>query len=290
MPPASCAHSRRRAPGLPLGHWLRAPPPSGHRPTQLGPDRAPAFAPSSFGAAGWFLRAAAPVARSTAWPRTYAILAPLDLQSTLLFTTALLAIVNPLSSAVLFVTTASGFSVPVQRRMADQSALAIAVILLICAWAGRYLLLILGISVPMLQAAGGLILLITGLRMVVLEEAKLTAAEKDSVEDEPESQWKALAVVPIAIPGTVGAGTITTVVVQATTYTHPRDLLVITAVGLGTAVLMWITFRSAGSIARRLGPIGLNIVTRVMGILVTATAFGLLARGLGGLLPGLARV
>ena len=212
----------------------------------------------------------------------------MDLQATLLFTTSLLAIVNPLSSSVLFVTTASRFSGDVQRKMADQSALAIAVILLVCAWVGRYLLLVLGISVPMLQAAGGLILLITGLRMVVLEETKLTVAEKVSLEDETEShEWKALAVVPVAIPGTVGAGTITTVVVQATSYTRWQDLLVISAIGIGTALVMWLTFRSATGIARRLGPIGLNIVTRVMGILVTATAFGLLARGIGGLLPGL---
>ena len=212
-----------------------------------------------------------------------------DLQATLLFATSLVAIVNPLSSSVLFVTSASRFAPGVQTKMADQSALAIAVVLLVCAWAGRYLLLILGISVPMLQAAGGLILLISGLRMVVLEETKLTAAEKTSVEDVAEEHWKALAVVPIAIPGTVGAGTITTVVVQSTTSSRWQDLLIISAVGLGTALLMWITFRSSGLIARRLGPIGLNIVTRVMGILVTATAFGLLARGIGGLLPGLMR-
>ena len=210
-------------------------------------------------------------------------------QSVLLFTTTLLAIVNPLSSGVLFISTASRFSRGVQRKMADQSGLAIAVILLVCTWVGRFLLAVLGISVPMLQAAGGLILLITGIRMVTLEDTKLTLAEKTSVEEEPESQWKALAVVPIAIPGTVGAGSITTVVVQATTYTGWLDLLIITAVCLGTALLMWITFRSAGQIALRLGPIGLNIVTRVMGILVTATAFGLLARGVGGLLPGLTR-
>ena len=212
----------------------------------------------------------------------------MDLQATLLFTTSLLAIVNPVGSAVLFVTTASRFSGDVQQRMADQSGLAVAVILIVCVWVGRYLLLILGISVPMLQAAGGLILLISGLRMVVLEEAKLTAAERASVADEAEEHWKALAVVPIAIPGTVGAGTITTVVVQSTTYTRWQDLLVITAVGLATAVLMWMTYRSSGRIASRLGPIGLNIVTRVMGILVTAAAFGLLAKGIGGLLPGLA--
>jgi multiple antibiotic resistance protein len=210
-----------------------------------------------------------------------------DLQATLLFTTSLLAIINPLSSAVLFVTAAARFSPGVRSKMADQSALAIAVILVLCVWGGRYLLLLLGISVPMLQAAGGLILLITGLRMVLVEEAKLTPAEQVSVADDTDATWKSVAVVPIAIPGAVGAGTITTVVVQATTFTRWPDLGIITVVGLGTALLMWITFRSSGRIAQRLGPIGLNIVTRVMGILVTATAFGLLARGIGGLLPGL---
>jgi multiple antibiotic resistance protein len=211
-----------------------------------------------------------------------------DLQATLLFTTGLLAIMNPVASAVLFVTTGGSFHRSVRDRMANQSGIAIALILLVCVWGGRFLLFVLGISVPMLQAAGGLILLITGLRMVLLEEAKLTKAEQVSVEDVPESQWKALAVVPIAIPGTVGAGTITTVVVQATTYTAWIDLAIITAVTLATAAVMWVTFRSAGYIAERLGPIGLNIVTRVMGILVAAVAFGLLTSGIAGLLPGLA--
>jgi multiple antibiotic resistance protein len=208
-------------------------------------------------------------------------------QAIVLFTTSLIAIVNPVASAVLFASMAGNFSGDVQRRMANQSALAILIILLVCAWAGKTLLALLGISVPMLQAAGGLILLQYGLRMVTVTETKLTQDEKTSVGEVPETHWKTLAVVPLAIPGTVGAGTITTVVIQATTYDALRDLAIISAVCAGTGVLVWIAFRSAGPIVRRLGPIGLNIVTRVMGILVTATAFGLLGRGVGGLLPGL---
>jgi len=211
------------------------------------------------------------------------------LRDVVLFTTTLLAIVNPISSAVLFATMAGRFGSDIQRRMANQSAFAVLVVLLVCAWMGRPLLQILGISVPMLQAAGGLILLLYALRMVTVEEVKLTPAEQVSAEEVPEEHWKTLAVVPLAIPGTVGAGSITTVVVQATTFTTPRDLAVISGVCGCVAIVMWLTFRSAGSIARRLGPIGLNVVTRVMGILVSATAFGLLGRGIGGLLPGLAR-
>jgi multiple antibiotic resistance protein len=209
------------------------------------------------------------------------------LESAVLFSTTLLAIVNPVGSAVMFAAVAGRFPQAVQKQMANSSALAVLIILIVCAWLGRMILQGLGISVPMLQAAGGLILLGYGVRMVNVEETKLTAKETITAEEVPEAQWKALAVVPLAIPGTVGAGSITTVVIQASTYNSLRDLSIISVISLGVAVIVWIAFRSAGPIGKRLGPIGMNIVTRVMGILVTATAFGLLARGIGGLLPGL---
>lgn len=214
----------------------------------------------------------------------------MNLQDVILFSTALLAIVNPIGSSVLFAAVAGKFTTSIQRRMANQAALAILIILLVCAWLGNSILGLMGLTTPMLQAAGGLILLNYGMRMVtVTEDVKLTKDEKDSAQEVSEDHWKALAVVPLAIPGTVGAGTITTVIIQASAYDTPRDLFIISAVAIGIALLMWITFHSAGPIARRIGPIGMNIISRVMGILVTATAFGLLGRGIGGLLPGLAK-
>src|SRR4029079_7876848 len=111
----------------------------------------------------------------------------------------------------MFAALAGRFPMAVQKRMAQQSALAVLIILIVCAWLGQTILGFLGISVPMLQAAGGLILLGYGVRMVNVEETKLTAKETITAEEVPEEQWKALAVVPLAIPGTVGAGSITTV-------------------------------------------------------------------------------
>lgn len=214
----------------------------------------------------------------------------MTLQDVILFSTSLLAIVNPMASAVLFAALAGKFTPGIQRRMANQGAIAILSILLVCAWLGNSILGLMGLTTPMLQAAGGLILLNYGMKMVtVVEDVKLTKDEKDSAQEVSEEHWKALAVVPIAIPGSVGAGTITTVIIQASTFDSMRDLTIISGISLGIAVIMWITFRSAGPIARRLGPIGMNIITRVMGILVTATAFGLMGRGIAGLLPGLAR-
>lgn len=214
----------------------------------------------------------------------------MSLQDVILFSTSLLAIVNPVASAVLFAALAGKFSSKIQRSMSNQAALAILIIMLVCAWLGNSILGLMGLTTPMLQAAGGLILLNYGMKMVtVVEDVKLTADEKESAQEVSAEHWKALAVVPIAIPGAVGAGTITTVIIQASMFDTMRDLSIISGISLGIAIIMWITFRSAGPIARRLGPIGMNIVTRVMGILVTATAFGLMGRGIAGLLPGLAQ-
>jgi multiple antibiotic resistance protein len=212
-----------------------------------------------------------------------------ELKDVILFSTAILAIINPIGSAVLFAEVAGKFKPRIQQRMANQSAFAILIILLVCAWLGNSILGLMGLTRPMLQAAGGLILLTYGLRMVTVEETKLTQSEQETAQDVPEEHWKALAVVPLAIPGTVGAGTITTVISQASTFANARDLFIISAVLTGIALIMWIVFRSASPIARKLGPIGMNVMSRVMGILVTATAFGLLGRGIGGLLPGLAQ-
>ena len=209
-------------------------------------------------------------------------------QDTLLFLLGLLAIVNPIGSAVLFTTLAGRFTTSVQRRVANHGALAVLIVLVVTAWIGKYLLQLFGVTVPMLQAAGGLILLRVGLQMVSVEDVKLTPAERSAVEEVPEAHWKTLSVVPLAIPGAVGAGAITTVVIQASSFRTVTDLLVITAVSGLVAAVVWFAFRSAGELGRRLGPIGLNIATRLMGILVTAIGFGLLGHGLGGLLPGLA--
>jgi small neutral amino acid transporter SnatA (MarC family) len=63
-----------------------------------------------------------------------------DLNATILFTTTLLAIVNPIGSAVLFAALGGRFTDAIQRRMANQSAFAILIILLVCAWIGKTLL------------------------------------------------------------------------------------------------------------------------------------------------------
>ncbi|MGN6030926.1 MAG: MarC family protein [Thermomicrobiales bacterium] len=209
----------------------------------------------------------------------------MDGPETVLFLTSLIAIINPISSLALFSTTTASYPATVQQEIALRSTVAVAIVLIAMAWIGQLLLRALGISVPMLQAAGGIIVLRQGLAMV---SATGSANEKSDVaEASDEQSWRAIAIVPIAIPFTVGAGSIATVIAQSSTATSILDVLIVSAVCLLAAGVCYVAFRFAAPVSAALGPAGMGILTRMMGIVVTAIGFGLLARGLGGLLPGL---
>jgi len=206
-------------------------------------------------------------------------------QETVLFLTSLIAIINPISSLALFSTTTAAYPAPVKQEIALRSTIAVAIMLIAMAWIGQLLLRALGITVPMLQAAGGVIVLRQGLTMV---SATGRANEKSDVADAgDEPSWRAIAIVPLAIPFTVGAGSIATVIAQSSTATSILDVLIVSAVCLLAAGICYVAFRFAAPVSGALGSAGMGILTRMMGIVVTAIGFGLLARGLGGLLPGL---
>jgi multiple antibiotic resistance protein len=86
-----------------------------------------------------------------------------SLQEIVLFSTTLLAVVKPIASSVLFVSVAGEFDAGIRRRMANRTAMAILIILIVCAWLGNSILGLMGLTPPMLQAAGGFILLNYGL-------------------------------------------------------------------------------------------------------------------------------
>lgn len=93
---------------------------------------------------------------------------------------------------------------------------------------------------------------------------------------------------PIAIPIVAGPGAITTIIVNTHKYGTLEDKGLISIVCLGIAVLLWICFYFSAPVSRALGVSGVNIVTRIMGIILTAIAFGMLTNGLKSLMPGLA--
>lgn len=208
-----------------------------------------------------------------------------DIHGALRTLIALLAILNPIGAVPIFIALTNDES-PAQRlQTAKMAARAVAVVLLISAFLGEYILRFFGISIAAFQVAGGMILMLLALNML---QAKSGGRYKHTPEEAAEGMQKeAVAVVPLAIPLLAGPGTMVTVIIA-----HNRSntwlaggLLVVDI--LIISLVAYAALRLAEPLSRRMGVTGINISTRIFGLILAAIAVTFLANGLSTLFPGL---
>lgn len=201
------------------------------------------------------------------------------------FSVAMLAITNPIGNLAIFAGLTGSKSPEEKKHTALVAGAAILVILLLVTWSGELILEAFGISVPAFETAGGLIIALIGLSML---HAKTSPIHHSPEEKEEAKTKDSVAVVPIAIPIVAGPGAITTIVVAAQKFGTVEDKVAISVVSIAISILLWVCFYFSGPVSRLLGVTGINIVTRIMGIILTAIAFQMLTEGLKALMPGLA--
>ena len=201
------------------------------------------------------------------------------------FAVALLTIANPIGAVAIFSGIAGDRSVSEQNSMALTTGVAVAVILLLVTWLGSGILAVFGVSTAGLEVAGGVIIALLGLSML---HSQTSSMAHRAEEGEEAKQKDSVAVVPMAIPIVAGPGAITTIVNATNKFPSMDDRLVVSGICVLVSAVLWICLRFAAPISRRLGVTGINIVTRIMGMILAAIAFQMLASGLKSLLPGLA--
>lgn len=197
----------------------------------------------------------------------------------------LLTIVNPLLAIPAFITLAADDSDRARRDAAARTALAVAVIIAVTVVAGEPVLKAFGIHIAAFQVGGGILILLMAIAML---HARMSGARHTHDEAEEARGKDDIAVVPLAMPLLAGPGAISTVII----YTHqdgsiPHKLALI-LIGLLVAAAVWAALRAAVPVARVLGTTGLNIASRIMGLILAAIAVEFITGGLGVLLPGLA--
>ncbi len=202
----------------------------------------------------------------------------------------LLAIVNPLAIVPFFIHYTQGFT-PQQRRHTVTTA-AITAFLVIAASAllGLRILEFFGISLASFQVGGGMLLLISSLNMLNAQPAE---AKTNSHELEDGAQKAAMgasiAVVPLTIPLLTGPATISTVVIYADQARTWLQLTALVGYGVVIGVATWLALALAYPISRVLGRTGINVMTRLMGLILAALAVEVMALGLLKLFPSLGR-
>lgn len=202
---------------------------------------------------------------------------------------ALLAIVNPIGVVPFFIHFTQNFNRAQRQRTIRVSAFSAFVVISVSALAGLKLIEFFGISLASFQVGGGTLLLISSIQMLNAQPAE--TRKEDVTEGSSKADAGAsIAVVPLTIPLLTGPATISTMVIYAEKTRHWWELAVLVGYGVVVAVVTFAVFSAAGRIARALGTTGINIMTRLMGLILAALAVELLADGLQKLFPILATV
>jgi multiple antibiotic resistance protein len=197
---------------------------------------------------------------------------------------ALLAIVNPIGALPFFISFTQTFDRQQRQRTIRISSLSAFIVIAVSALAGLRIIEFFGISIASFQVGGGTLLLISALSMLQAQPAESKpsdVAEGNQKVDAGDS----IAVVPLTIPLLTGPATISTMMIYAERARHAWELAVLVGYGVVVGLATFAVFSLAGRIARLLGTTGINVMTRLMGLLLAAVAVEIMADGLTRLFP-----
>lgn len=198
------------------------------------------------------------------------------------FFAALMAIVNPVGAVPIFINLTADQEERDKKKTAFWTGFSTSAILLVALLTGEAILTFFGITIASFRVGGGILILLLAISMLHAKQSSIKHTEEE-IEDSAERQ--SVAVVPLGTPLLAGPGAISTVIINAQRYSSPTHYLLlsleIVIVGLG----IWLFFRAAPLVATYLGKTGINIVTRIMGLIMAAVGVEYIAYGLKQLFP-----
>ena len=202
---------------------------------------------------------------------------------------AFLVLINPFGALTLFLDSTRGYSINNRRKVARVACLTIFITISFFTIVGETLLKALGISIGSFQLAGGILVFLIALNMMNGEGNPVKPDQEnfdvDHLHGAPPTM--AAAVVPIAIPMMIGPGGISTVIIYSSQVSGILQVSAILIAGLFISLFCYLALMAAGRISRLLGDTGLNIMSRIMGMLLAAVAIEIIVNGLRTLFPDL---
>ncbi|KQN53153.1 YchE family NAAT transporter [Erwinia sp. E602] len=207
-----------------------------------------------------------------------------DLSVYIKFFIGLFALVNPIGIIPVFISMTS-YQPPAARNKTNLTAnLSVAIILWTSLFLGDAILRVFGISIDSFRIAGGILVVTIAMSMI---SGKLGEDKQNKQEKSETAIRESIGVVPLALPLMAGPGAISSTIVWSSRYHNWQNLLGFSLAIALFAFCCWLVFRAAPLMVRLLGQTGINVVTRIMGLLLMALGIEFVVTGVKALFPGL---
>lgn len=201
---------------------------------------------------------------------------PADLAPLITAFVTLFVIIDPLGLAPLFVALTTGETAARRRTIALTACLVAAGVLTVFGIFGDTVLAFAGISMPAFRVAGGALLFLTALDMLFEKRTKRREGQGEAADHDNDPS-----VFPLAIPLIAGPGAIATMILLASQGDGDLTwMLSIHLVMVAVLVVTFVLFLAAGVLERVLGPLGINVITRLLGMLLAALSVQFILDGL----------
>ena len=197
---------------------------------------------------------------------------------------SLLALINPIGAVPFFLSLTAQQTDLERRRTIRIASVSVFCVMTVTALLGQQIIDFFGISVGSLEVGGGIIMLLMAINMLNAQIGNTRSTPEERHEAELKDN---IAVVPLAIPLLTGPGSISTVIIYAANSRHWYERAGLIAIGAVLALLCFVAMRLAEPIANWIGRTGINIATRLMGLMLSALAVEFIVNGLRALLPAL---
>jgi MarC family membrane protein len=202
------------------------------------------------------------------------------------FAATLFALMNPFGMLPVFIGYTAGKRIRVQRWVALFVSLTVLGLMLLFLFAGTALLNFFGITLDAFRIAGGILLLLIGIKTIARDPATkaidLAVAAEVGEFIEAESVYRQI-VVPFAMPLLVGPGVIANLILYAGEASETKSFKLIwglVGVTVGISCLTFVILLSGRFLRRLLGDVGLSIATRILGLLVASIGVQFVITGL----------
>lgn len=194
----------------------------------------------------------------------------------------LLAVLDPVGAVPIVVTVTSGNKQEELKKIVNTVTFSVLIILLAALFLGEHLLGFFGITINSFRVAGGILLMIMAISMLHGRISETVQSRKEIREGEKK---ESVSLVPLSVPLLAGPGAISAVILYANRGEDFYHYLIVMLIIFLVVFILWAVLSSVPWLSRHISLTGINVFTRLMGLIIASLAVEFIANGLKGLFP-----